>query len=226
MVLWKYKQNCQNFNYPTNDKRQDSDNKIINERGDIQNWHNRTIKDHKKLLWTILCLQTGKPWYGKSLRKMKHKTESGIENLNRPITNKEIELINKNLPKRKIQDQMASLMNFPRDLKKCVFSHSVVSNSLGLHGLHVACHTSLCMKFSRQECWSGLPFASPEDPPNPGSNLHLLHCRILYCWATQGRINTNTSQILPQNWRGGNILQLTLWGQHNPDTKTSKGHCK
>ena len=24
------------------------------------------------------------------------------------------------------------------------------------------------MRFSRQECWSGLPFPSPEDLPNPG----------------------------------------------------------
>jgi len=35
---------------------------------------------------------------------------------------------------------------------------------------------------SRQEYWSGLPFPSPGDLPDPGSNLSLLHCRqILYC---------------------------------------------
>ena len=34
------------------------------------------------------------------------------------------------------------------------------------------------MGFSRQEYWSGLPFPSPEDLPNPGIKLH---CReILY----------------------------------------------
>jgi len=27
------------------------------------------------------------------------------------------------------------------------------------------------MKFSRQEYWSGLPFPSPGDPPNPGIKL-------------------------------------------------------
>ena len=32
----------------------------------------------------------------------------------------------------------------------------------------VARHTSLSMEFSRQEYWSGLPFATPEDLPNPG----------------------------------------------------------
>ena len=32
----------------------------------------------------------------------------------------------------------------------------------------------LTMGFSRQEYWSGLPFPSPGDLPNPGSNTHLL----------------------------------------------------
>ena len=33
------------------------------------------------------------------------------------------------------------------------------------------------MEFSRQEYWSGLPFSSPGDLPNQGSNPGLLHCR-------------------------------------------------
>ena len=32
----------------------------------------------------------------------------------------------------------------------------------------VACHASLSMEFYRQEYWSGLPFLSPGDLPNPG----------------------------------------------------------
>ena len=32
----------------------------------------------------------------------------------------------------------------------------------------------LSMGFSRQEYWSGLPFPSPEDLPNPGSKLESL----------------------------------------------------
>ena len=32
----------------------------------------------------------------------------------------------------------------------------------------VACQAPLSMGFSRQEYWTGLPFPSPEDPPNPG----------------------------------------------------------
>ena len=48
----------------------------------------------------------------------------------------------------------------------------------------------LSMGFSRQEYWSGLPFPSPGDLPDPGikptSPANLLPCRqILYCWATR-----------------------------------------
>ena len=33
---------------------------------------------------------------------------------------------------------------------------------------HIACQAPLSMGFSRQEYWSGLPFPSPGDLPNPG----------------------------------------------------------
>ena len=33
----------------------------------------------------------------------------------------------------------------------------------------VACQASLCMGFSRQEYWSGLPFPPPGDLPHPGT---------------------------------------------------------
>ena len=40
---------------------------------------------------------------------------------------------------------------------------------LTLCNLHtVALQTSLSMEFSRQKYWSGLPFPSPEEIPNPG----------------------------------------------------------
>ena len=35
----------------------------------------------------------------------------------------------------------------------------------------VACQASLSMGFSRQEYWSGLPFPSPGDLPDPGIEL-------------------------------------------------------
>ena len=40
-----------------------------------------------------------------------------------------------------------------------------------------ACQTPPSMGFSRQESWSGLPFPSPGDLPDPGLNLGLPHCR-------------------------------------------------
>ena len=50
---------------------------------------------------------------------------------------------------------------------KHVLSHSVMPNSLRPHGLHPT--RLLCpWGFSREECWSGLPFPSPGDLPNPG----------------------------------------------------------
>ena len=48
----------------------------------------------------------------------------------------------------------------------CMLSHSVVSNSLQPHGLD-----PLSMRFPRQEDWSGLPFPSPGESPDPGMEL-------------------------------------------------------
>ena len=53
-------------------------------------------------------------------------------------------------------------------LQQSSVSHSVVSNSLWPHGLYVAHQPPLSMEFSRQGSWSGLPFPSPEDLPDPG----------------------------------------------------------
>ena len=43
---------------------------------------------------------------------------------------------------------------------------SIMSNSLQCYGL--VCQAPLSMGFSRQEYWSGFPFPSPGDLPNPG----------------------------------------------------------
>ena len=40
-----------------------------------------------------------------------------------------------------------------------------------VYTMDVAYHAPLSMGFSRQEYWSGLPFPSPEDLPNPGIQL-------------------------------------------------------
>ena len=47
----------------------------------------------------------------------------------------------------------------------CVLSRSVMPDSLQRYGDHQA---PLSIGFPRQEYWSGLPFPSPGDLPNPG----------------------------------------------------------
>ena len=48
---------------------------------------------------------------------------------------------------------------------------------------------SLCMGFSRQAYWSGLPCPPPGNLPEPGIEPGLLHCRlILYCLNYQGSL--------------------------------------
>ena len=51
--------------------------------------------------------------------------------------------------------------------EKWHWRRSVVSNSLGPHGLW-PCQAPLSVGFSKQEYWSGLPFPSPGDLPDPG----------------------------------------------------------
>ena len=52
------------------------------------------------------------------------------------------------------------------DLLLCICVQSFLT--LQTHGLLVG-QTPLSMEFSRQEYWSGQPFASPGDLPNPGT---------------------------------------------------------
>ena len=51
-------------------------------------------------------------------------------------------------------------------LSLLLFSRSVVSDSVTPST--VACWAPLSMGFSRQDYWSGSPFPSPGDVPNPG----------------------------------------------------------
>ena len=66
------------------------------------------------------------------------------------------------------------------------------------------------------------------------SNIHQLlkkktHCKQKsrtrwLCWRIllniQRRTYTKPSQILPKDWRGGNIPKVILWSHHDPDSKT------
>ena len=55
----------------------------------------------------------------------------------------------------------------------------------------VALQASPSMGFSKQEYWSGLPFPSPEDPPNPGIEPGFPHCRqTLYHLSHQGNLGS------------------------------------
>ena len=66
-----------------------------------------------------------------------------------------------------------------------LFIHQVVSDSF-VTLWTVACQAPLSMGFPRQEYWSGLPFPSAGDLPDPGWTLHLYTGRqILYHWATR-----------------------------------------
>ena len=55
-----------------------------------------------------------------------------------------------------------------RKVKNGSVSHSVVSDTVTPWA--VVCQAPISMEFSRQEYWSGLPFPSPGDLPDPGIN--------------------------------------------------------
>ena len=59
------------------------------------------------------------------------------------------------------------------------------------------CQAPLSMAFSRQRYWSGLPFSSPGDLPDPGIKSGLLHCRqILYCLSNQGNPGSDSKYLV------------------------------
>ena len=66
-----------------------------------------------------------------------------------------------------------------------LFSHSVMSDCFATPWT-VAHQVSLSMKFSREECWSRLPFPPPGDLPDPGikpmSHFSRIGMWILYHW--------------------------------------------
>ena len=72
-------------------------------------------------------------------------------------------------------------MTHPESVRFCC---SVVSDSLWPHGLSWA---SLSMDFSRQEYWSGFPFSSPGDLPNPRdwTQVSYIAGRFFSVWVTR-----------------------------------------
>ena len=70
-------------------------------------------------------------------------------------------------------------------------------------------------RFSRQEYWSGLPFPSPEDLPNPGMEPGLLHCRqTLYRLTHQGSHNCNSTKKV-QSFQQMVLEQIYIHVQKN-----------
>ena len=61
----------------------------------------------------------------------------------------------------------------------------------------VVCHIPQPVGSPRQEYWSGLPFPSPGDFPNPGIEPHLLH------WQTGGFFTAET--------REASIMYITVF---------------
>ena len=82
----------------------------------------------------------------------------------------------------------------------CVWACSVVSNSFATPWT-VACQAPLSMGFPRQEYWSGLPFPSQGDLPDPGDNLHLLLSPAL-----------QTDSLPLSHLESPAKVSITLWG--------------
>ena len=75
--------------------------------------------------------------------------------------------------------------------------HSVMSDSLWPHGLYIPLQAPLSMGMSRQDYWSGLPFPSPGDLPNPGikSGSSALQADFLTWDIWFSLIHKNTSDV-------------------------------
>ena len=103
----------------------------------------------------------------------------------------------------------------------------------------------LSMEFSRQEYWSGLPFPSPGNLPEPGSILGLLHCRQslyqLRYWRSPKKTKRETKDLGMETCPGEGVMKeeqfpnsrklshcqvcLVFWNlrrQHNQEEKNKK----
>ena len=74
--------------------------------------------------------------------------------------------------------------------------------------------------FPRQYYWTGLPFPSPANLPNPGFEPRSLHCRwIIYCLRHQGSpclTLVRTKVFMGNRWgNSGNSVRLYFSGLQN-----------
>ena len=104
----------------------------------------------------------------------------------------------------------------------CVLSHVSCVRLFEILGT-IAHQAPLSMGFSRQECWSGLPFPSPGGLPHPGIKLTSLTSPALaggfFITSTTWEV-LFTSQVCPFPWcdPSGFCLNMVLpqWNQPSP----------
>ena len=87
----------------------------------------------------------------------------------------------------------------------CMYAHSLSHAQLFVTPWLIAHQVSLSMEFSKQEYWSGLPFPTPGNLPNPGSKPTSPTSPTL-----EGRFFTNcaTLKILRKKTKARGIMFL------------------
>ena len=120
------------------------------------------------------------------------------------------------LPAMPLQDERDE--RGPWVLCVCMGTHFLSCTDSFVTSWTVAHQAPLSLEFSRQEYWSGLPFPSPGDLPDPGiikpaSPMHLVHRqagRYLTTWATWEAPGACYKALIP-------VLQgPPLWPNHSP----------
>ena len=95
-----------------------------------------------------------------------------------------------------------------------LFSHSVLSHSF-VTPRTVACQAPLSMRFPRQEYWSGLPFSSPGNLPNQGSNSYLLHWQadsLPLSYQRSPSLTLDKALRIPRLNLSINSVPVRIWG--------------
>ena len=92
------------------------------------------------------------------------------------------------------------------NINVCI-SCSVMFDSLWPHGIYIARQDPMTMKISRQEYWSGLPFPSPGDLPDPGIKPRFLALHL----------DPLLSEPPGKSFRSAclSVADNRLWGFHN-----------
>ena len=86
----------------------------------------------------------------------------------------------------------------------------------------IACQASLSMEFSQQEYWSGLPFPSPGDLPNPGIEPGSLHCGHILYHLTTAVLSTRSLSSYSLQWNGGGRQLISKTWNNEANIKCDK----